>query len=187
MKLTSLVAATAFCAVVVSFGSAPAPAQVSCSDAKIFDRLPKLPDGCQKERIEAAGNQRPSVGWAKSSAKDAWRDQVQRKFGERYTAWDNAVCAREDCGPAALAGFKRCTFNGIPCARTVVLEGVYELNTAEIQELQKLLNKYLKVKGSVDGRFGEKTGRYLETWLKTKNIKAEPEPTRSNLDLLRKG
>ena len=187
LKLTSLVAAAALCAVAVSFGSATAPAQVSCSNSKIVERLPKLPDGCQKERIESAGNQRPSQGWAKNSARDAWRDQVQRKFGERFTQFTNAACPKEECSPAAIAGFSRCTLSGFPCARPVVLDGVYELSSAEVQELQKLLNKYLKVKGSVDGKFGEKTGRYLEQWLKIKNSNNEPLPNRANLDLLRKG
>lgn len=165
----------------------PAYAQISCEDPKIVDKLPKLPDGCQKERITASGNQRVGLRWANSSAENAWKDQTLTKFGERFITWANAACPKEECVPGALAGFKRCTYSGFPCAHKPVFgEGVYELSTSEIQEMQRLLTKYGYRQGT-DGKFGEKTSEALQKWQRSKKITDDGLPTRENLDKLRKG
>jgi hypothetical protein len=166
---------------------APAQAQISCDDPKIVDKLPKLPDGCQKERITASGNQRPSLAWANRSAENAWKDQVLTKYGERFITWGNAACAKQECVPGALAGFKRCTYSGFPCARKPVFEDVYELNTSEIMEMQRLLAKAGYYKSGADGKFGEKTSEALQKWQRAKKLNEDGLPTRANLEALRKG
>jgi hypothetical protein len=175
-------------ALLVSLAAADlgAQAQVSCDDPKIVDKLPKLPDGCQKERITAAGNQRPSLGWANRSAENAWKDQVLTKYGERFITWGNSACSKQECVPGALAGFKRCTYSGFPCARKPVFEGVYELSTAEIQEMQRLLSKLGFYKGAADGKFGERTSDALQRWQRSKKLDEDGLPTRDNLEKLRK-
>jgi hypothetical protein len=190
MGISRVIVSSVFAGVMVAsfaLAAAPAEAQISCDDPRIVDKLPKLPDGCQKERITASGNQRPSLGWAQRSGENAWKDQVITKYGERFITWDNAACAKQECVPGALAGFKRCTYSGFPCARRPIFEDVYELNTSEIQEMQRLLIKAGYLKGSADGKFGDKTAEALVRWQRGKKLEEDPTPTRANLDKLRKG
>ncbi len=183
--LTSLLAMGALA--VAGSAISPAQAQISCDDPKIVEKLPKLPDGCQKERITASGSQRPSLGWANRSAENAWKDQSLTKFGERFITWSNSACAKQECVPGALAGFKRCTYSGFPCARKPVFEDVYELSSSEIQELQRLLSKYGFYRASADGKFGERTSEALQRWQRSKRLTDDGLPTRDNLEKLRKG
>lgn len=161
-------------------------AEISCDDPKIVDRLPKLPGGCQKERISASGNQRPSFFWARKSVEDHWQDQVINKYGERFAQPAKAACARQECGPSAIPGFTRCTLSGYPCATTPYLWDVIELNRAEVEELQQLLTR-ASFPCKVDGKFGEKTHSALQRWQRSRNLPDDGRPTMQNLERLRKG
>lgn len=177
-------------AVVISFGtiltSATANAQISCEDAKIVDRLPQLPNGCQKERIQASGNLSYGVlRSAQSLAEKAWKREVITKYGERFQKWDFAACAKQECVPGALAGSSRCTYSGFPCATRPYLVGVAELSKAEIEEVQRLLSRAgYAVKA--DGSWGEKSSSALIKWQKKNRLPEDGLPSRENLDKLRK-
>lgn len=138
-----------------------AQAQVSCDSPSVVERLPKLPNGCQKERISAAGHERPTMFWAQRSAADTWQDQVLTKYGERFARWEFAACARQECVPAAIPGFTRCTLTGFPCATRPHLDDVLELSRAEVEEMQRLLVRF-GYDIETDGVFGGKTAYALE-------------------------
>lgn len=162
-----------------------AHAQVSCDSPSVAERLPKLPNGCQKERISAAGHERPTMIWAQRSAADTWQDQVLTKYGERFARWGLAACARQECVPAAIPGFTRCTLTGFPCATRPQLEGVLELSKGEVEEMQRLLNRF-GYDVEVDGAFGGKTAYALERWQRSRKLVPDGLPTRENLEKLRK-
>lgn len=166
-------------------GAEPVYAGVNCDDAAIVDKLPKLPNGCQRERISAAGNQRPSFFWARKSVEDHWQDQVINKFGERFADPAYAACAKQECGPSTIAGFTRCTFSGFPCATKPYIEDLLELSTNEIAEMQRLLNKH-GPNVVVDGKFGSKTHDALMQWQQKNGLEADGLPTKVNLERLRK-
>jgi hypothetical protein len=174
--LTAVVGAAA----AVFIAATAAQAQILCDNQGFAERLPPPPQGCHRERISASGNERPSTFWARRSALDHWQDQILTKFGERFGRWENAACPREECVPAALPGFTRCTLTAYACSTRVFLEDyigdAYELNRADIREMQRLLNRY-GYSLEVDGRFGGRTAEALERGL----------PTRENLDRLRQG
>lgn len=176
----------AFTAVTTIQWTAPTYAQVSCDSPKIVDKLPKLPDGCQKERISAAGNERPTFFWARRSVEDHWQDQVLNKYGERFAVPTNAACVRQECVPSAIPGFTRCTFSGFPCASKPYLEDVLEISKEETKEMQRLLTRQ-GFRVEIDGLFGEETHGALKAWQKSKHLAVNGLPTRENLELLRKG
>lgn len=163
----------------------PAFAGNTCDDASIVDKLPKLPDGCQTERISASGNQRPTFNWARRSVEDHWQDQVINKFGERFADPEKAACPKQECGPSTIAGFTRCSFSGFPCATKPYIEDLLELTSDEITEMQKLLRQHGE-KLKADGRFGSKTHDALMHWQKKNGLAPDGLPTKENLERLRK-
>jgi hypothetical protein len=160
----------------------PAVAAEFCDEPSVADRLPKPPDGCQRELISASGNQRPTMFWAQKSAEEHWRDQVFNKYGERFGRWDRAACPKVDCGPSTITGFSRCTYSAYPCASKPYLET--ELTGDEIRELQQLLKKR-GYPTKVDGLFGANTHEALRRWQRSQKIDDDGLPTRANLDRLR--
>ena len=157
----------------------PASAQ-ACNDP----RMGKLPDGCQKERISATGSLR-FLGdkAARNSAESAWKREVLNKYGERFTVWDNAACATTECTPGSIAGSKRCSYSGVPCAKAMV-EGGAELSTADIIEMQKLLGR-LGYRVTADGKFGPGSSEALKRWQRANKIDEDGLPSKGNLDALR--
>jgi hypothetical protein len=153
-----------------------------CDDPKIVERLPSLPNGCQKESISSSGNQRPTQMWASNSAEEHWRDQVLNKYGERFARWSNAACAKTECAPSSLAGFTRCTYSGYPCATKPYFDEA--LTRREIREMQRLLTRN-GYSTKVDGLFGEKTHQALQRWQRSRNLPDEGLPTREAFDALR--
>lgn len=167
-----------------SLGQA-ARAQTSCGDPKLSDRLPET---CQKERISASGNQRPTTFWAIRSARDHWKDQVLMKYGERYARWDQSACAKEECVPASLGGFKRCTLTAYPCVKKPgPVEPEAGLTAREVRDMQRLLNHLVpKARLRVDGEFGPKTLDALERWQRANGHQVDGLADRLNLERLRK-
>lgn len=171
------------CAGIALLAGGAARAETACDDANIVHKLPKLPDGCQSERISASGNQRPTLYWAQKSTEDHWQDQVINKYGERFSRWDYAACAKTECGPSALVGFSRCTYSGFPCATKP--DSMSELSRDEIREMQRLLtHKGFRTKA--DGKFGEKTHAALQQWQRSQKLTDDGLPTHANLEALRK-
>ncbi|MFY0613807.1 MAG: peptidoglycan-binding protein [Hyphomicrobiaceae bacterium] len=161
----------------------PALAQAECDDPKIIERLP---NNCQIERISASGNQRPTRIWALSSARDHWQDQVLNKYGERYARWSRAACLKEECVPASLGGFKRCTLTGYPCLTKPTPNELLTLSRDEIRQMQRFLNRFgAKPRLVLDGKFGRSTTSALEAWQRLADYKVDGLPTRENLDRLR--
>jgi hypothetical protein len=162
-----------------------AQAQVQCDDPNIVSSLPET---CQTERISASGNQRPTIGWALGSARDHWQDQVLTKYGERYGRWSQAACAKQECVPASLGGFMRCTLTGFPCVTKPKLlpPPEFGLSRREIREMQRLLNQLVpKSRLRIDGRFGPKTAAALEHWQRKNDFAADGLPNQTNLQRLR--
>ncbi len=163
-----------------------ARADIACDQRSFHDRLPPPPNGCHREKISASGDERPTTIWARRSVADAWKDQVITKFGERFARWDNAACAREECVPATLPGFTRCTFTGYACAERQYLDDAYEISRADVRDMQRLLNRY-GYDVPVDGKFGGRTAEALERWQRSRRLTINPTPTRANLEMLRRG
>jgi hypothetical protein len=146
----------------------------------------QLPEGCKRDLVSASGNQRPTTVWAMRSARDHWRDQVITRFGERFARWGEAACQRQECVPASMSGFTRCTLSGYPCVTKPELQAPLDLSSAEIAEMQKLLNRLVKNANlAVDGKFGPKTTRVLEDWQRANGQAIDGAPTRENLERLR--
>lgn len=182
---TVFFAATLILAAGVTFDARDsAHAQAGCDDPKIID---KLPGNCQKERISAAGNQRPTTFWALNSARDHWQDQVLNKYGERYARWRRSACLQVECGPASLGGFKRCTLTGYPCLSKPNINELVALSRDEIRRMQKYLNRFgARPRLVSDGRFGRKTASALEAWQRRAGFEADGLPTRQNFERLRR-
>ncbi len=185
-KIRKLVLLAVSSAISVAVCGSVAVAQDTCGSSAIVEKLPSLPNGCQKERISASGNERPTTLWARRSVGDAWQDQVITKYGERFARWDYAACAREECVPATLPGFTRCTFSGFPCATRLHFEGGFEISREEVREMQRLLSRY-GFRTKVDGKFGEKTSNQLARWQRSKGLTDDGLPSKANLDRLRRG
>jgi len=166
----------------LSQDSAPLNAQGLCSDPRVEDRLPKLPQGCHVQLVTASGNQRPSFTWAQKSAQDHWQDQVITKFGERYSVWTNAACTKKECVPSAIAGFKRCTYSGFPCATKPEFDT--SLTRPNVREMQRLLSS-LGFALRVDGIFGVKTMTALQQWQRKHGLQPDGLPSLQNLEKLR--
>ena len=159
-------------------------AQVACD---LPDIAKQLPEGCKRDLVFAAGNQRPTTVWAMRSARNHWRDQVITRFGERFARWGEAACQRQECVPASLSGFTRCTLSGYPCLAQPDLQAPLDLSSVEIEEMQKLLNRLVKDANLVvDGKFGPKTTRALEDWQRANGQTIDGAPTRENLEKLRR-
>ena len=160
-----------------------AEAQVACD---LPDIAKQLPEGCKRELVAASGNQRPITIWARRSARNHWRDQVVTRFGERFARWGEAACPRQECVPASLSGFTRCTLKGYPCVVKPDLAVPLDLSTTEVKEMQRLLNRLVKsAKLAIDGEFGPKTARALEEWQRANDQTINGAPTRENLEKLR--
>ena len=81
------------------------------------------PELCEHERIEASGRLSFNIlKSAKSIAIEAWRRQVVTKYGERFQDFDFAACPRYLCVKGGIAGTKRCTVSGFPCAADMTEE-----------------------------------------------------------------
>jgi hypothetical protein len=163
--------------------AAASQAQVAC---ELPDIAKQLPEGCKRDFVSASGNQRPTTFWAMRSARNHWRDQVVTRFGERFAQWSEAACQRQECVPASLSGFTRCTLSGYPCVTKPELQAPLDLSSAEVQEMQRLLNRLVKTANlAIDGEFGPKTARALEDWQRTNGQTIDGAPTRENLEKLR--
>ena len=166
-----------------------------CANAGYAASLPKPPDGCHPEVVTAAGNERPTQNWARTSGLEHWRDQVINKYGERFAVWRKAACRKRECVPGAITGMTRCTFSAYPCSVKPEPVSLPEqepdtdtddtLTKSEILEMQRLLRKsgyQLKI----DGIFGPKTERALSKWQRIRKFDDDGLPTLKNLELLRK-
>jgi hypothetical protein len=182
-----------------------------CGSPEAADRLPELPAGCHKERINAAGEL--SYGIVRSATylgRKAWQRQVLEKYGERFQRWDMAACRTIECTPGALAGSKRCTYSGFACSPDVNLAALAELKRArgegdsteyrerheserradrelgpeEISEMQRLLRR-MGYEVAVDGQFGEQTSEALIKWERRVGLPDRGEPTFRILEELR--
>jgi hypothetical protein len=162
-----------------------AQTQIQCDSADVFKRLPALPDGCQRERINGSGGMRPTENLARGSAEKEWKREVVTKYGERFQNWANAVCKRSECVPAAIGGLTRCSVSAIPCAKKPTFEGsgsaAVALSSDEVKEVQRLL----KVKA--DGNWGSGSTAALEKWQAAKKLPVTGIPTKDILEQLRKG
>ena len=161
--------------------------EAQCNDPKLLDKLPPLPGGCQRERINATGGMRPTTGLALGSAEKEWRREVVTKYGERFLNLQYAVCQKTECVPAAISGLKRCSVSAIPCAVKATFVGgasiaVAGLTADETKEIQKLL----KVKA--DGNFGPASVAALQKWQRSQKppLKDDGEPTKAILEQLKK-
>ncbi len=158
-------------------------AQVACDLPNIAQQLP---EGCKRDLVSASGNQRPTTFWAMRSARNHWRDQIVARFGERFARWSEAACQRQECVPASLSGFTRCTLSGYPCVTKPELQAPLDLNSSEVEEMQKLLNRLVQSTNLViDGKFGPRTARALEDWQRANGQTIDGAPTRENLEKLR--
>lgn len=173
---------------------APAMAQDSnCANDAFAASLPKPPDGCHIDMVTAAGNERPTRNWARTSGLEHWRDQVINKYGERFAVWRKAVCRKSECVPGAITGMTRCTFSAYACSvkpETVSLPDTDPdtddtLSQSEILEMQRLLRKS-GYQITIDGIFGPKTERALSKWQRIRKFDDDGLPTLKNLELLRK-
>jgi hypothetical protein len=157
-----------------------ASAQQTCNDP----RIGKMPDGCQKERISATGSLRfLGDNSARKSAEAAWKREVLNKYGERFTVWDHAACPQTECTPGSIAGSKRCSFSGYPCAKASI-EGSADLTTEEIKEMQKLLVR-LGYPVSTDGKFGPNSSEALKKFQRANKFDEDGLPSKENLERLR--
>ncbi len=175
---------------------------------------PRLPEGCQQERITAAGEQTLGVVRGKHYlARKAWQRQVIDKFGERFQRWDKSACQTVECGPGSIAGYSRCTYSAFACApdvnprdiddlrrasrserpapeyyerREEERRGGRELGSEEIAEMQRILRRE-GFSVSVDGQFGEQTSQALIEWQHKNGMHADGEATFRNLELLKRG
>jgi len=161
-----------------------------------------LPRGCQKERIEATGELSFGVlHSAENRAWKSWQRQVLTNYGELFLDWRNAACKKVFCVHASFAGSRRCTASAFPCAADVDHTAVEALNTqqatpseprnneplraAEIKEMQQLLSEagyHIRV----DGVFGDQTRKALAGRLRSRGFRDNGEPTRENLEILRR-
>lgn len=172
---------------------------------------PRLPEGCQRERITAAGEQTLGVVRGKHYlARKSWQRQVIDKYGERFQRWDKAACQTVECGPGSISGYSRCTYSAFPCAPDVnsrdvddlrrvrsvgpspeyyerheeERRAVRELGPDEIAEMQRILRRE-GYSVSVDGQFGEQTSEALISWQRRAGVRADGEATMRNLELLK--
>jgi hypothetical protein len=91
-----------------------------CESSAVEDYLPPPPHGCERKRIEAAGNL--SFGIIRSAEKlglKAWQHQVLMRFGERFQDWKNAACKKVECSAAVMEGSRRCLYSAFPCSPEV--------------------------------------------------------------------
>lgn len=165
-----------------------AQTQAQCDGGKIFELLKAAKNDCQGERIAGSGGMRPTDNLARGSAEKEWRREVLTKYGERYQNFNNAVCKKSECVPAAIGGLTRCSVSAIPCARRPVFEGsgsqslaTTNLSKDEIMEIQRLL----KVKA--DGNFGRGSAAALQKWQVANKMVDDGIPTRDILEKLRAG
>ena len=166
-----------------------------CGSREVEEALPRLPAGCHRERITAAGGL--SFGILQSAdylARRAWQGQVIDKFGERFQRWEFAACRVVECGPGALSGTTRCTYSGFACSPDVdtrVLDDLKKssaersLETDEVRELQRLL-KRAGYSIAEDGKFGEATSEALIKWQHRAGVREKGLPTPIVLELLRR-
>jgi len=159
---------------------------LDCDDAKIADKLPKPPDGCQREKISASGREGIGFTMARNRAEQAWQDQVRNKFGERFMQWAKAACPKSECDPGGMGMIGkhliRCTYTAYPCAN---LPKFPEATEDMVKEVQKLL----VAKGydvPVDGKFGEKTRRALRKFQKKNGLDDDGVADAKTMELLRK-
>jgi len=163
----------------IAMGSGAAFAQ-TCNDA----RIGKLPDGCQKDRISATGSLRfLGDSAARKSAEAAWKREVLNKFGERFTTWDNAACPQTECTAGSIAGSKRCSYTGYPCAKAMVESGG-DLTNEEVVEIQRLLVR-LGYPVATDGKFGPNSSEALKRWQRANKKDEDGLPSKENLQDLR--
>lgn len=143
------------------------------------------PNGCQRERIEASGRQRPFDDFfpsAKQSAQKSWERQALTKFGERFKSWSNAVCTKVECVKGSIAGMRRCTYSGYACVHNPSAEAGVEINglrPRQVRRLQTLLRRArvrrVYVRGrrqivKVDGMWGPVTQAAIAVWLERENM-----------------
>lgn len=91
-----------------------------------------LPASCQKERLQASGG--ISLGILRSPesiANKEWRQQAVTKYGERYAEVKFMACRKVFCVKGSIAGTKRCTISGFPCAADM-----NETDKAQVQRIQ---------------------------------------------------
>lgn len=175
------IAGAAGLALGLMLGAVEASAQSTCNDP----RIGKLPDGCQKEKISATGSLRfLGDSAARKSAEAAWVREVLNKYGERFTVWDHAACPSTECTPGSIAGSKRCSYSGYPCAKATITGGA-ELSDDEIVELQRLLGR-AGYNVTADGKFGPASSEALKRWQRANKVDDDGLPSKENLERLRK-
>jgi peptidoglycan hydrolase-like protein with peptidoglycan-binding domain len=82
-----------------------------------------------------------------------------------------------------MSGFTRCTLSGYSCVTKPKLQALFDLNSAEIEEIQKLINRLVKNDNlAVDGKLGSETPRALEDWPRANGQTIDGGPTRQNLE-----
>ena len=104
-----------------------------CESSAVEDYLPPLPHGCQRKRIEAAGNL--SFGILRSAETlglKAWQHQVLMRFGERFQDWKHAVCKKVECSAAVMEGSRRCLYSAYPCSPEVDLGLIETLSARDV-------------------------------------------------------
>jgi hypothetical protein len=76
-----------------------------------------LPPSCKRERVQASGRVSFNIiNSAEKIANEAWRREAVTKFGERFADTKYMACRRVLCVRGSIAGTKRCTISGFPCA-----------------------------------------------------------------------
>jgi hypothetical protein len=173
---------------IAAFTAVAICAAVSCSAAECEDlRIGKLPDGCQRDRVEVPGSLRfLGDGPARASAEENWRRLVIARFGERFAVWNRAACQRVECNPANLPYSHRCIYAGYPCSIDPP-EPPVNLSEADKKELQKLLADRNYYDGKIDGDFGAGSSRALKQWQEANNVKPADGVTRvGTLEAVRK-
>ena len=85
-----------------------------------------------------------------------------------------------------MSGFTRSTLSGYPWVTKPELQASFDLSFAEIEEMQKRLNRLVKNANlAVDGKLGSKKPRALEDWQRANGQTIDGGPTRQNLEKLR--
>ncbi len=103
----------------VTFGGYCVHAEPLCDAPPplVWQYLPDLPKGCQRERIQASGELSFNV-FRKASkiAEAAWQREVLTKYGERFQDINFSACKSVLCVKGAVSGTERCTISAYPCA-----------------------------------------------------------------------
>ncbi|MEO0810012.1 MAG: hypothetical protein AAFW82_05115 [Pseudomonadota bacterium] len=159
-KLAEIIAVSAACLM----------AMVAVQSAVAEDRE------CKGDYITRTGGTADNEFWARKKARDAWRQKVEEKLDNNWSAWyltknREYSCFTED-------GKHRCTAKAIPCRSKIVVQGPRKIcdsyvieGTGEAASIQEWAKHNARAKWSE--RAGMIVGDDFDTWLLANNRKVE--------------